>query len=243
MNQQHSDTKKKLHWQCRRGLLELDLLLVYFLDNAYPWLPQKEQTIFTTLLQSNDQELLYWLTRQTEPPTEFSAIIAHILSCTIESEVIVYIGLGSNLNHPTQQLDIAVLALKQLLNTQLLAVSHFYETTPVSTLEQPNFINAVACLKTQLSPQALLYALQNIEREQGRIQTQEKNGPRTLDLDILLYRDQIIHEADLTIPHPRFLERAFVLTPLLEIAPNLILPDGRFIKDAHDYHAGENSNF
>jgi 2-amino-4-hydroxy-6-hydroxymethyldihydropteridine diphosphokinase len=237
MNQQHSNIMNKLRWQCRRGLLELDLLLARFLDTSYPWLPQTEQAIFTALLQSNDQELLYWFTNQKQPPPAFTAIIAHILSCTIEPEDIAYIGLGSNLNHPTQQLETAVLALKQLSNTQLLAVSRFYETAPVGMQEQPYFMNAVACLKTRLSPRSLLLALQNIEKQQGRIRTQEKNGPRTLDLDILLYSHQIINETDLTIPHPRFLERTFVLTPLLEISPNLILPDGRLIKEALTFEA------
>jgi 2-amino-4-hydroxy-6-hydroxymethyldihydropteridine diphosphokinase len=140
-----------------------------------------------------------------------------------------YIALGSNLDQPLQQLKTAILGLQALPDTSLITVSRFYQTTPVGFLNQPDFINAVAYLETTLSPQNLLAALQKIENNQGRIR-KEKNGPRTLDLDILLYGDQTIAEANLVIPHPRMQERAFVLVPLLEIAPHLILPDGKSVQ-------------
>jgi 2-amino-4-hydroxy-6-hydroxymethyldihydropteridine diphosphokinase len=136
-----------------------------------------------------------------------------------------YIALGSNLNHPISQLQTAIVALKQIAHSRIISVSRFYQTAAVGFIDQPDFINAVACLETTLSAQALLLALQKIENAQGRIR-QQKNGPRTLDLDILLYGNETITEPKLTIPHPRMYERAFVLIPLLEIAPNLVLPNG-----------------
>lgn len=149
----------------------------------------------------------------------------------MKHNVISYIGLGSNLAHPIKQLTTAIPSLQQLKDTHFVSVSRFYQTLPMGFTEQPNFINAVACLETTLSPQTLLLELQKIENRQGRIRYGEKNGPRTLDLDILLYDTEIIEEADLRIPHPRLEERAFVLIPLLEIAPELILPNGKYAKE------------
>jgi len=141
-----------------------------------------------------------------------------------------YIALGSNLDQPIEQLKAAILSLQKIPDTHFICASHFYQTTPVGFINQPDFINAVACLKTTLPPETLLSALQTIENNQGRMRKQI-NGPRTLDLDILLYGNQIMSDSDLTIPHPRLPERAFVLIPLLEIAPELILPDGKAAKD------------
>lgn len=137
-----------------------------------------------------------------------------------------YISLGSNLNQPIEQLKTAILSLQQILHTRFISVSRFYQTIPIGLKNQPDFINAVACLETTLTPKALLSNLQAIENNQGRIRKQ-KNGPRTLDLDILLYGKNVISEEGLTIPHPRLQERAFVLIPLLEIAPALLLPNGQ----------------
>ena len=136
---------------------------------------------------------------------------------------IAFIGLGSNLSGPREQISRALLALDSLPHTSVLAQSSLYRSTPVGFLEQPDFINAVAKLETALSPRALLDALLDLERECGR--TREfRNAPRTLDLDVLLYDDLRYHEHGLTIPHPQMHLRAFVLRPLLEIAPDCVIP-------------------
>lgn len=134
-----------------------------------------------------------------------------------------YIGLGSNLADPRRQLASALAALAQLPNTQLHAVSSFYGSAPVGIAEQPDFVNAVAHLRTTLAPMALLERLLAIEASQGRVRAQ-RNGPRTLDLDLLAHGDTTCDEPRLTLPHPRMHERAFVLVPLAEIAPDFRLP-------------------
>jgi 2-amino-4-hydroxy-6-hydroxymethyldihydropteridine diphosphokinase len=136
---------------------------------------------------------------------------------------IAFIGLGSNLANPRHQILQALQAMAGLPHTQILAHSSLYCSAPVDYLEQPDFINAVAQLKTSLSPRALLDALLELERVGGR--TREfRNAPRTLDLDVLLYDDLRHHEHGLTIPHPQMHLRAFVLHPLLEIAPDCVIP-------------------
>lgn len=136
---------------------------------------------------------------------------------------IAFIGLGSNLSGPRRQILQALQALSGLPHTQVLAHSSLYSSAPVDYLEQPDFINAVAQLKTSLSPRALLDALLELEHLGGR--TREfRNAPRTLDLDVLLYDDLRHHEHGLTIPHPQMHLRAFVLLPLLEIAPDCVIP-------------------
>lgn len=137
--------------------------------------------------------------------------------------MITYIGLGSNLNNPTEQLETAVIALQQLPLSDNFVCSSFYSTKPWGFVEQPDFVNAVVKFNTQLSPLMLLEHLHRIENQQGRVRSTEKNGPRTLDLDILLYGDLIINQPSLVIPHPRMMERDFVLHPLAEISPNLVL--------------------
>ncbi len=135
----------------------------------------------------------------------------------------VFIGLGSNLDDPQNQVLRALQALDGLPHTRLLARSSLYRSAPVGYPEQPDFINAVAKLETALSPRILLDALLGLERERGR--TREfRNAPRTLDLDVLLYDDLCCHEHGLTIPHPQMHVRAFVLRPLLEIAPDCMIP-------------------
>lgn len=136
--------------------------------------------------------------------------------------IIAYISLGSNLNRPINQIKMALCVLHVLPNTTVLRNSRLYRTKPVGYLDQPDFINAVAALQTTLSARELFTHLQQIERNQGRVRDGQKNRPRTLDLDLLLYGNMTINEPDLIIPHPRMLERAFVLTPLFEIAPDLI---------------------
>jgi len=136
---------------------------------------------------------------------------------------IAFVGLGSNLDDPRTQVLQALQALNSLPHTRVLARSSLYRSAPVGYLEQPDFINAVAQLETALSPRALLDALLALEQECGR--TREfLNAPRTLDLDVLLYDELRHHEHGLTIPHPQMHLRAFVLRPLLEIAPDCVIP-------------------
>ena len=136
---------------------------------------------------------------------------------------IAFIGLGSNLSGPREQISRALQALDSLPHTRVLAQSTLYRSAPVGFLEQPDFINAVAKLETALTPRTLLDALLELERECGR--TREfRNAPRTLDLDVLLFDDLRYHEHGLTIPHPQMHLRAFVLRPLLEIAPDCMIP-------------------
>jgi len=134
-----------------------------------------------------------------------------------------FIGLGSNLSDPVAQVSQALDALNGLPQTRLLRKSSLYRSAPVGYLDQPDFINAVAQVETGLTPHALLDALLELEQECGR--TREfRNAPRTLDLDVLLYDDLVHHEHGLTIPHPQMHLRAFVLQPLLEIAPECVIP-------------------
>jgi len=136
----------------------------------------------------------------------------------------VYIGLGSNLADPRAQVDRALSALGDLPQTRLLRRSRLYRSDPWGRPEQPEFVNAVAGLQTGLKPRELLDALLAIERGAGRVRDATRWGPRVLDLDILVYGDQIIDEPGLHIPHPHLHERAFVLLPLAEIAPELVVP-------------------
>lgn len=138
-------------------------------------------------------------------------------------EVSAYIGLGANLDDPAAQVAYAFAELDSLPGTRLVARSSLYASAPVGYVDQPDFINAVAHLKTTLSPRALLTALLDIEQRHGRARS-FRNAPRTLDLDLLLYGTAHFHEDQLTLPHPRMTERAFVLLPLTEIAPDLTIP-------------------
>lgn len=142
----------------------------------------------------------------------------------------IYIGLGSNLADPAEQLRSAVQALAQLPDTQLAGVSAFYQSDSLLP-GQPRYTNAVAALDSRLAPLDLLDALQAIETGQGR-ERLERWGPRTLDLDILLFGDRLIDEPRLKVPHYHMQARAFVLYPLAELAPSdLRLADGRLLKD------------
>ncbi|WP_337879104.1 2-amino-4-hydroxy-6-hydroxymethyldihydropteridine diphosphokinase [Rheinheimera sp.] len=137
-----------------------------------------------------------------------------------------YIGLGANLEQPVLQLEQAVLALRQLPDTTLVAVSDFYGSKPMGPQDQPDYVNAVAALDTELGPEALLDQLQQIEQQQGRQRKALRWGPRTLDLDLLLYGNQHIHSERLTVPHYGMKQREFVLYPLHQLAPQLVLPCG-----------------
>ena len=136
---------------------------------------------------------------------------------------IAFIGLGSNLEDPRSQLQRAFAELDRLPETRLVAHSSLYRSAPLGYPDQPEFVNAVAEIATALTPQALLQALLQIEHEHGRERT-FRNAPRTLDLDVLLYDDTQLHEHGLTLPHPQMHLRAFVLQPLLEIAPDAAIP-------------------
>ena len=140
-----------------------------------------------------------------------------------------YIGLGSNLDNPLAQVKQALAELAQLPQTRLQAQSRLYRSAPVGPA-QPDYINAVALLDTQLPPLALLDQLQALEQAHHRVRL-EHWGPRTLDLDILLYGDQQIASERLTLPHPFMTQRGFVLYPLADIAPGLQLPDGRALAE------------
>lgn len=137
-----------------------------------------------------------------------------------------WIGLGSNLEDPLAQVSTALQELRLLPDTTLAARSSLYRSDPVGPPGQPDYINAVAALDTRLEPEALLDALQAIEQMHQRVRKIHW-GPRTLDLDLLLYGDQVISTPRLTVPHAYMTERNFVLWPLAELAPELILPDGR----------------
>ena len=131
-----------------------------------------------------------------------------------------YVALGSNLEQPAEQIRAALAALAALAGTRVLVHSSLYLTTPVGYLDQPDFINAVALLETSLSPHALLDALMQIEAGFGR-ERSFRNAPRVLDLDILWYQDTVLDDPQLLLPHPRMHQRAFVMVPLAEIAPDL----------------------
>lgn len=141
----------------------------------------------------------------------------------------IYISLGSNLDNPKQQVEQALVELDELERTQLVASSPLYCSKPMGPQDQPDFINAVAALKTDFSPFELLLQLQQIENQHQRIRKQHW-GPRTLDLDLLLYNDEVITTEHLTIPHPGIKQRDFVLKPLFDIAPELVLPCGSSVK-------------
>ncbi|HKM26750.1 MAG TPA: 2-amino-4-hydroxy-6-hydroxymethyldihydropteridine diphosphokinase [Thiopseudomonas sp.] len=144
----------------------------------------------------------------------------------------VYIGLGSNLAEPVQQLDAALKALAQLPKTRLVATSAYYSSAPLGPSDQPRYTNAAAHLETDLAPHLLLDQLQAIELSQGRQRKAERWGPRTLDLDILLFGQLILDDERLCVPHYHMHARPFVLLPLAELCPaDFQLADGRLLAD------------
>ncbi len=144
----------------------------------------------------------------------------------MSATVTAYIGLGSNLDEPAAQVCAAFEALAAIPASQLQRRSRLYGNPPMGPQDQPDYVNAAAELATTLSPRELLEALQAIERRHGRVRGGRRWGPRVIDLDLLLYGNALIEEAGLRVPHPGLTERAFVLVPLAEIAPALVLPDG-----------------
>ena len=145
-----------------------------------------------------------------------------------------FVGLGSNLGEREATLWKALEGLGATEGIEVVAVSSFRETDPVGKVDQPRFVNAAAALETSLRPRELLERLLDVERSLGRDRAvEERWGPRTLDLDLLLYGGESIDEPGLEVPHPRLAERAFVLEPLLELDPDLRLPDGRPLRDLY----------
>jgi len=143
-------------------------------------------------------------------------------STSSSSSVQACIGLGANLGDAGATLAAAIDALRALPQSELRAVSSIWRSAPIDS-SGPDYLNAVALIETRLAPQALLEALQRIERAHGR-ERPYRNAPRTLDLDLLLYGDEVIATPTLQVPHPRLHERAFVLRPLAEVAPGLVVP-------------------
>lgn len=135
-----------------------------------------------------------------------------------------HVGLGANLDNPPEQLRSAVRALELIPNTRHVHCSSYYRSAPVGFSKQPDFVNAVCRLETALPVRVLMRALLDIEQAHGRVRGEQKGGPRTLDLDLLLYGQQIVNEPDVVVPHPRLHERAFVLAPLAEIDPQQVIP-------------------
>lgn len=135
-----------------------------------------------------------------------------------------YVGLGSNLEQPERRVRQALRALDAIARTRLMRHSRLYRTPPWGRSEQPDFVNAVAQVSTSLPARGLLDALLAVELEHGRRRDGTRWGPRTLDLDLLVYGDVQLAEPGLILPHPRIAERAFVLLPLAELAPDLQIP-------------------
>ena len=142
-----------------------------------------------------------------------------------------YVGLGSNLDDPVAQVRSALDELGELPHTLRVAQSSLYRSPPMGPAGQPDYVNAVAVLDTGLEPRALLRELQAIEARHGRVRGAERWGPRTLDLDLLVYGDWCSSDPGLTVPHPGIGERPFVLWPLLEVAPGLRVPGLGVVRD------------
>ncbi|MBC8952824.1 2-amino-4-hydroxy-6-hydroxymethyldihydropteridine diphosphokinase [Xenorhabdus sp. PB62.4] len=143
----------------------------------------------------------------------------------------VYIAIGSNLADPLQQVDNALAALKNIPDTTFVVRSSSYRTKPMGPQDQPDYLNLAVALETQLPPETLLDHTQAIELAQGRVRKDERWGPRTLDLDIMLFGDHIINTERLTVPHYGLKQREFMLYPLAEIAPDLVFPDGETLAE------------
>lgn len=133
---------------------------------------------------------------------------------------VAYIGLGSNLSNPKRNVNDALADIGQLQHVELIAISSLYQSAPVGVVDQPEFINAVCKVSVRIGPEALLHYLLDIETQFGRVRT-VRNGPRIIDLDVLLFGELRYVSSNIYIPHPRMFSRAFVLKPLLEIAPEL----------------------
>jgi 2-amino-4-hydroxy-6-hydroxymethyldihydropteridine diphosphokinase len=141
-----------------------------------------------------------------------------------------YIAIGSNLASPLEQVNAAVQALGEIPESRIIAVSSFYRTPPLGPQDQPDYLNAAVVLETALAAETLLDNTQRIELQQGRVRKAERWGPRTLDLDIMLFGHDVITTERLTVPHYDMKNRGFMLWPLFEVAPELTFPDGISLK-------------
>ncbi|ROP58407.1 2-amino-4-hydroxy-6-hydroxymethyldihydropteridine diphosphokinase [Enterobacter sp. BIGb0383] len=142
----------------------------------------------------------------------------------------VWLAIGSNLASPLQQVNAALAALAQIPDTRVVTVSAFYRTPPLGPQDQPDYLNAAVALDTALEPEVLLDHTQRIELQQGRVRKDERWGPRTLDLDIMLFGDRVMNTPRLTVPHYDMKNRGFMLWPLFEIAPELAFPEGETLE-------------
>ncbi len=142
-----------------------------------------------------------------------------------------FVALGANLGEPLAQIRQAVAALQQLPSSRFIACSPLYGSVPMGPSDQPDYVNGVAWLETELSPHALLDETQRIELALGRVRKDERWGPRTLDLDLLLFGQEQVQDERLTIPHYGMKDRAFVLVPLFDLVPDLQLPCGSALRD------------
>ncbi|MFQ3393135.1 2-amino-4-hydroxy-6-hydroxymethyldihydropteridine diphosphokinase [Enterobacter mori] len=145
-----------------------------------------------------------------------------------------YIAIGSNLASPLEQVNAAVQALGEIPQSRIVAVSSFYRTPPLGPQDQPDYLNAAVVLDTDLDAETLLDNTQRIELQQGRVRKAERWGPRTLDLDLMLFGNEIINTERLTVPHYDMKNRGFMLWPLFEVAPDLTFPDGIPLRDILD---------
>jgi 2-amino-4-hydroxy-6-hydroxymethyldihydropteridine diphosphokinase len=141
-----------------------------------------------------------------------------------------YIAIGSNLASPLEQVNAAVQALGEIPQSRLVKVSAFYRTPPLGPQDQPDYLNAAVVLETSLDAETLLDNTQRIELQQGRQRKAERWGPRTLDLDIMLFGDEVINTERLTVPHYDMKNRGFMLWPLWEVAPELTFPNGESLQ-------------
>lgn len=154
------------------------------------------------------------------------------MSADVVSFVTVYIGLGANLGNPSEQVRLGMAALAALAPARGSRCSALYRSAPVGPVrDQPDFVNAACVLQTPLAAEALMRALLEIEVRHGRARDAAKGGPRSLDLDLLLYGQEVIRSPQLTVPHPRLHERAFVLAPLTELDPGLTIPGHGRVSD------------
>ncbi len=141
-----------------------------------------------------------------------------------------YVGLGSNVGDRAKHLENAVALLREAEDVEVVKTSQIYETDPIGVVDQPDFLNAVVELKTSLAPRDLLQLTKSIEDQEKRVRTR-RWGPRTVDLDILTYDQLVLDEPDFNLPHPGASDRAFVLVPLAEMAPDMLLAPGRTVSD------------
>lgn len=143
----------------------------------------------------------------------------------------VYIAVGSNLGEPLKQAQQAIAALDAIPDSRVTATSAIYRTKPLGPQDQPDFLNLAVLLETSLEPEILLNYTQQIELDLGRVRKDERWGPRTLDLDIMLFGNRVINTPRLTVPHYGLKEREFMLYPLNDIAPTLVFPDGELLSE------------